>query len=97
MSNAGSLVTAAVIAERCAKSSLFREGYDSYMQGKPFNYDIVDQSAYYERGRLFAIYTQQTKAPRAVWRQGVGRAGRGRVLRRAACWRKGVGRAVGRA
>lgn len=80
--NAGYHITATALAERCAKSSLFREGYDSYMQGKPFDYAIVDQAAYYERGRLFAIFTQQTKAPRAVWRQGVlAKTARERVVR----------------
>lgn len=71
MTNAGSQITAVALAERCAKSSLFKKGYDSYMQGKPFDYTVVDHAAYYERGRLFAIFTQQTKAPRAIWRQGV--------------------------
>lgn len=80
--NAGSQITATALAERCARSSLFREGYDSYMQGKPFDYSILDQSAYYERGRLFAIFTQQTKAPRAVWRQGMlAKTARERVVR----------------
>lgn len=85
MINAGSQVTAAVIADRCAKSRLFREGYESYMQGKPFDYNISSQAAYYERGRLFAIYTQQTKAPRAVWRQGVlAKTARERIVH--SCW-----------
>lgn len=71
MSNAGQMVSAQLLAERCAKSSLFRIGYDSYMQGKTFDYTIADQAAYYERGRIFALFTQHTKAPRATWRQGL--------------------------
>lgn len=71
MGNAGQTVPAATIAERCAKSDLFRVGYESYMQGKAFDYAISDQAAYYERGRIFALFTQHTKGPRAVWRKGV--------------------------
>lgn len=71
MINAGFNITAVTLAERCAKSENFREGYNSYIKGKPFDYDLVDHAAYYERGRLFAIFTQQTKAPRATWRNGV--------------------------
>lgn len=71
MSNAGHRISAHTLAERCAKSALFRLGYESYMQGKTFDYAIADQAAFYERGRIFAIFTQHTKAPRATWRQGL--------------------------
>lgn len=71
MINAGTRITALALAERCAKSALFKEEYDSYMKGKPFDYTILENAAYYERGRIFAIFTQQTKSPRATWRQGI--------------------------
>lgn len=70
MINAGRLATAAQIAARCANSELFREGYESYIAGKPFDYD-KSVAALYERGRVFAIYSMQNKCPRAVWRKGV--------------------------
>lgn len=71
MRNSGQLITPTELAERCAKSALFKEGYDSYMKGKPYNYDLADTSANYERGRVFAIYTRQFKTPKATWRQGI--------------------------
>jgi hypothetical protein len=71
MSNAVTTVTAAQLAQRCAKHLLFKAGYDSYIKGKPFDYSQSDKSMYYERGRLFAIYTLMQKTPRAVWRDGV--------------------------
>lgn len=70
MHNSGQSVTAAQLAARCAKSELFREGYESYVAGKPFDY-VKNVAALYERGRVFAIYSMQNKCPKAVWRKGI--------------------------
>lgn len=59
------------IAARLAKEDYFRKGYESYIKNQAFDYDIpnMNDAISYERGRAFAIWSLQTKAPRAVWRQ----------------------------
>ena len=67
------VVSPEVYAKRHARSSYFRQGYEDYINGKPFNYDIEDKgsSIRYERGRAFAIYSLKKKTPRAVWRNNI--------------------------
>ncbi len=67
MSNARKLISAEMLAARCAKSEDFKVGYNSFVTNKAFDYNAT---AYYERGRAFAIYTSAVKAPKAVWREG---------------------------
>ena len=82
MSNSAVKISVHTLAERCAVSSLFRAGYESYVKGKPFDYALADQSQYYERGRMFAIYTITQKAPRATWRQNIlAKTARERIVR----------------
>ena len=62
-----------VWANRNATHPAFRIGYDSIINAKPYDYNIDDTNyaVHYARGRMFAIWCQQTKAPRAVWRGAV--------------------------
>ncbi len=66
-------VSVEVWAKRNAHKPAFREGYDSIMKSKPYDYTIEDTSwaVAYARGRMFAIWCTQHNAPRAVWRDGV--------------------------
>lgn len=55
------------------KHPYFKIGYDSIMKNLPYDYDITDHlcAVTYARGRMFAIWCKQNKAPRAVWRGAV--------------------------
>jgi hypothetical protein len=63
----------AVWANRSANHPAFKEGYDSVMKSKPYDYNIenANWAVCYARGRMFAIWCKQHSAPRAVWRDGV--------------------------
>lgn len=67
------LVSINTFANRIARRPYFRIGYDSVMKNKPYDYDIANpnDAIAYARGRMFAIWCNQTKAPRAVWRGAV--------------------------
>jgi hypothetical protein len=69
----GRMVSIEVFAKRNASHPYFRIGYDSVMKQLPYDYDIADRGAAvrYARGRMFAIWCLQNKAPRAVWRGAV--------------------------
>lgn len=56
-----------------SKHPYFKLGYDSVMKNLPYDYDIADRTCAvkYARGRMFAIWCKQNKAPRAVWRGAV--------------------------
>jgi hypothetical protein len=56
-----------------SKHPYFKLGYDSVMKNLPYDYDIADRicAVKYARGRMFAIWCKQNKAPRAVWRGAV--------------------------
>lgn len=60
-------------ANHNAHNPAFREGYDSIMKNKPYDYSIEDTkyAVTYARGRIFAIWCKQHNAPRAVWKQGI--------------------------
>lgn len=62
---------AVTIANAYRKIKAFRQGYDDYMKGVPFDYD--NTCLRYERGRFFAIYTKQLHKPKpkATWRKGL--------------------------
>lgn len=66
----GRVVSLEVFANRISRRPYFRIGYDSIMKDKPYDYDIADHRSAvdYARGRMFAIWCKQNKAPRAVWR-----------------------------
>lgn len=66
-------VSIQTFAKRNAKHPYFKIGYYSIMQNLPYDYDIEDRSCAirYARGRMFAIWCKQNKAPRAVWRGAV--------------------------
>lgn len=66
-------VTTEAYKNRHVMCSFFRDGYESVIKSKPFNYDIVGKvdAIHYERGRAFAIWSLANKQPRAVWRKGV--------------------------
>ena len=66
-------VSVTVWANSNAKRPGFREGYDSIIKSKPYDYTI-DNTSYavaYARGRMFGIWCKQHNEPRAVWRDGV--------------------------
>jgi hypothetical protein len=69
----GRTVSIEVFAKRNASHPYFRMGYESIMNKLPYDYDIADRGAAvrYARGRMFAIWCLQNKAPRAVWRGAV--------------------------
>ena len=69
----GRTVSLEVFAKRSASDPYFRIGYDSIMKKLPYDYDIADRrsAVRYARGRMFAIWCLQNKAPRAVWRGAV--------------------------
>lgn len=62
-----------VWANRNASNPAFREGYDSIINFKPYDYSIEDttRAVHYARGRMFAIWCKQNNAPRAVWKKGI--------------------------
>ena len=66
-------VSLEVWATRNAHKPAFREGYDSVMKNRPYDYNIEDANyaVAYARGRMFAIWCKQHNAPRAIWRSGV--------------------------
>lgn len=66
-------VSAYTFATLNARHPYFKIGYDSVMKNLPYDYDIEDKSCAvkYARGRMFAIWCKQNKAPRAVWRGAV--------------------------
>ena len=60
-------------ANLLGRSEAFKRGYDEYVKGQPYDYSIESkyEAVAYARGRSFAIFSQQQRAPRAVWRKGV--------------------------
>lgn len=73
-------VSAVRIVNRCAKSQAFKIGYESILHDKPFDYNLAD--GWYDRGRVFAIWSQHNNAPRAAWRNSVlSKAAQDRLLR----------------
>lgn len=66
-------VSLETFAKLSTKHPYFKIGYDSVMKNLPYDYDIADQTCAvkYARGRMFAIWCKQNKAPRAVWRGAV--------------------------
>lgn len=66
-------VSAETYANRLGRSESFKRGYNDYIKGHPYDYDIENkyEAVSYARGRSFAIFSQQQRAPRAVWRKGV--------------------------
>lgn len=70
MSNGPSNTYSAVTLANTYRSvKAFKQGYDDYMRGAPFDYDNTNLR--YERGRFFAIYTKQLRKPKATWRKGL--------------------------
>jgi hypothetical protein len=59
-------------ATHVANTQYFRIGYESYLKGKDFDYNIFNTADEfsYARGRAFAIWCMQQKKPRAQWRKG---------------------------
>ena len=59
-------------ASKTASLPMFREGYESVLKNRSFDYSIEDTGeAYtYTRGRQFAVWCKVNKLPRAVWRNG---------------------------
>lgn len=45
----------------------FVRGYQDYMKDRPFDYE--NTNTYYERGRMFGVYSKYWKLPKATWRQ----------------------------
>lgn len=71
-------------AHNLSKAPWFKEGYDSVMKDRPFNYDIeVRQDAIaYARGRSFAIWVKQFQVPSCRWTKGVlSKAAQERLIR----------------
>ena len=66
------VVSAFAGAARLGKSAAFRLGYEDYIKGRAFQYDIPKKldSIDYTRGRAFAVWCASNHAPRAVWRDG---------------------------
>lgn len=66
-------VTVYEFAKRMSYHPLFKFGYDSVMKNTCYDYNITDRGSEiaYARGRMFAIWCKQNKAPRAVWRGAV--------------------------
>ena len=79
-------VSAETFARRLAASPFFKRGYEDYTKGLPYDYSIVDkvEAIHYARGRTFAIFSQQQRTPRAVWRKGtLARTAQERLVRAA--------------
>ena len=53
---------------RISTSIVFKNGYDDYMNKKPFNYDINDPN--YSRGRHYAAWSVATKNSKSLWKNG---------------------------
>lgn len=66
-------VSAETYANRLGSSEAFKRGYNEYVKGLPYDYSIESKlnAINYARGRSFAIFSQQQRAPRAVWRKGI--------------------------
>lgn len=67
------IVSAETYARSLAASPYFKRGYEDYTKDCPYDYDIEGkgEAIHYARGRAFAIYSQQKRTARAVWRKGL--------------------------